>query len=60
MSGVATSCDKDTFAPYFIINYSYNQNTDRVTTEKKILKISFFINIQKKNQKIKKKKKLLN
>ena len=27
MSGVATTCDKDTLAPYYHINFSYNKNT---------------------------------
>ena len=51
MSGVATSCDKDTFAPYFIINYSYNQNTDRVTAGKKDTQNFVFYKYSKKKTK---------
>ena len=34
MSGVATTCDKDTLAPYYHINFSYNKNTSDVTSGK--------------------------
>ena len=59
MSGVATSCDKDTFAPYFIINYSYNQNTDRVTAGKKDTQNFVFYKYSKKKPKNKKIKKII-
>ena len=32
MSGVATTCDKDSFAPYYHINYSKNNSTSDVTS----------------------------
>tara|TARA_Y100000992_G_scaffold302691_1_gene278471 strand:- start:1732 stop:4047 length:2316 start_codon:yes stop_codon:yes gene_type:complete len=34
ISGVATSCDKDTFSPYYHINFSKNKDTSLVTSGK--------------------------
>ena len=32
ISGVATSCDKDNFAPYYIINFSKSKDTSKITS----------------------------
>ena len=32
ISGVATSCDKDNFAPYYIINFSKSRDTSKITS----------------------------
>ena len=32
LSGVATSCDKDYFSPYFIVNFSKSKDTSKITS----------------------------
>ena len=32
LSGVATSCDKDNFTPYYIVNFSKSNNTSEITS----------------------------
>ena len=32
LSGVATSCDKDFFSPYFIVNFSKSKDTSKITS----------------------------
>ena len=32
LSGVATSCDKDYFSPYFIVNFSKSKDTSNITS----------------------------
>ena len=59
-SGVATSCDKDTFAPYVIINFSNNKKTDHVTSGKKDTKNFIFYKYSKKLPKNRNIKKVIN
>ena len=51
-SGVATSCDKDTLAPYYHINFTEDKDTSLVTSSGKDGTKKFFIfyKFSKKNQ----------
>ena len=49
-SGVATSCDKDSLAPYYHINFTEDRDTSLVTSGKKGSKSFIFLNFLKKNQ----------
>ena len=47
ISGVATSCDKDTFSPYYHINFSKNKDTSLVTSGKDGSKSFIFFKFSK-------------
>ena len=53
ISGVATTVDKETFLPYYCIDYSYSKDTSKVTAGTDITN-SFIYFSPSKNKKIKK------
>ena len=60
ISGVATSCDKDTYAPYYNINFTRNKDTSIVTSGKNGSESFIFFKYSKIEPKIKFLKKIIN